>query len=96
MIMRISSAFVPEDTVEAYLDDLSRTVIPLYSKASGLASVAVLRRQLVAYGEVAIVSAWDSREAMLEFFNSTPPPSAASLCAVILREPLSYELVLCA
>jgi heme-degrading monooxygenase HmoA len=96
MIVRICSDVVAKDKVESYVDDLRRSVLPLYSDATGLVSVFILRRQLVAYGEVATVSTWKSCDAMGEFVRNKLPPSAASLYTVLRREALTYELLSCA
>jgi hypothetical protein len=96
MIVRICSDVVAKDKVESYVDDLRRCVIPLHTDATGLVSVSILRRQLVAYGEVATVSTWKSCDAMGEFALNKLPPSAGSLYTVLRREPLTYELVFCA
>jgi heme-degrading monooxygenase HmoA len=93
MIVRISCDIVVEDEVEKYLDELFKSVMPLYSGASGLLSVSILQRRLVAYGEVATVSAWQSSDAMHKFFQSTLPPCTATRYTVIRRDPITYELV---
>jgi hypothetical protein len=94
MIVRICSDVVAKDKVESYVDDLRRSVIPLYSDATGLVSLSMLRRQLVAYGEVVTMSTWESCDAMGEFLLNKLP-SAASLYTVFRREALTYELLSC-
>jgi heme-degrading monooxygenase HmoA len=95
MVVRICSDVVASANVEMYLEELRGTVIPIYSAAVGLVSVLLLRRQLVAYGEVAIVSVWQSHEAMAAFFEQRLPSNAASQHTVIRREPITYDFLPC-
>jgi heme-degrading monooxygenase HmoA len=93
MIMRICCDVVVEDHLETYLDELFKTVIPLYSAASGVLSVSILQRRLVAYAEVATISAWQSAEFMSSFVKNDLRSYATTQYAVICREPIVYELV---
>jgi hypothetical protein len=91
VIVRICSDLVVHENIAMYLNDLSKRVLPLYRAADGLQSVSVLQRELVAYGEVATLSAWDSEEAMLQFFRM---PLPVPLGIVIQRDPLIFQVVL--
>lgn len=91
MIVRICSDLVVHENIAMYLNDLSKRVLPLYRAADGLQSVSVLQRKVVAYGEVATLSAWDSEQAMLEFLRM-PLPVPAGI--VIRRDPLIFEVVM--
>lgn len=90
VIVRICSDLVARENIAMYVNDLSERVLPLYRVADGLQSVSVLQRKLVAYGEIATVSAWDSEEAMLQFFRV---PLPVPLGIVIQRDPLIFEVV---
>jgi len=95
MVFRICSDVVASANVEMYLEELRGTVIPIYSTAAGLVSVSLLRRQLVAYGELAVVSVWRSHDAMAAFFEQRLPSNAASQHTVIRREPITYDFLPC-
>lgn len=95
MVFRICSDVVASANVEMYLEELRGTVIPIYSTAAGLVSVSLLRRQLVAYGELAVVSVWKSHDAMAAFFEQRLPSNAASQHTVIRREPITYDFLPC-
>jgi hypothetical protein len=43
MIVHMRADFVPSDKVDAYLEELRRDVLPLYSEAAGFMSVTILR-----------------------------------------------------
>jgi heme-degrading monooxygenase HmoA len=90
VIVRICSDLVACENIPAYVADLSQRVLPLYRLADGLQSVSVLQRKLIAYGEIATVSAWDSAEAMADFFRASVPKPAG---IVIRRDPLIFEVV---
>jgi heme-degrading monooxygenase HmoA len=94
MIVRICSAFVLSSLIEPYLDGLRGTVMPIYAAATGLLSVSVLQRHLVAYSEVLIVSSWESEEAMRQFMRH-PVHLDGTLQeqTSIRREPIFYEVV---
>ena len=93
MVVRICSDVVASANVEMYLEELRDTVIPIYSTAAGLVSVFLLRRQLVAYGELAVVSVWKSHDAMAAFFEQRLPINAALQHTVIRREPITYDFL---
>lgn len=90
VIVRICSDLVACENIETYVNDLSQRVLPLYRVADGLQSVSVLQRKLVAYGEIATLSAWNSEQAMFEFLR-VPLPTPPKI--VIRRDPLVFEVV---
>jgi hypothetical protein len=93
MIVWISSDYVMCAQLDAHLNDVRLNLIPAYLSASGLISVCLLRRQLLAYDEVVIISSWESRAALEIFCESAKPPSPSE-CATIRKEPVILE-VLC-
>ena len=77
---------------ESYLKQLLKAVIPAYQAAPGLLTVALLRRSLVGYEEIAIVTTWESEEHMQRFCDSSPVMSQSG--ASIQREPPQlYQVV---
>jgi heme-degrading monooxygenase HmoA len=93
MIVHMRADFVPSDKVDAYLEELRRDVLPLYSQAAGFMSVTILRRQLVAYGEVVTISCWNSEGEIREFLNQQWSLSPGTNFAVIQREAVTYEVI---
>jgi hypothetical protein len=93
MIVRICSDFVASDNVEAYLQELRRTIVPLYSSSPGLVSVSVLRRQLVAYGEISVGSTWESQDAMNDFYLHKPSLQPGLQHCVLRGQPITYDVV---
>jgi hypothetical protein len=85
--------FVPSDKFDAYLEELRSDVLPLYWRAAGLMSVTVLKRQLIAYGEVATLSCWSSQDQMSEFLNNRSSLPAGANFAVIRKEAVTYEII---
>ena len=67
MIVRISSAAVPESGLTAYLDYVQKVEIPAYEAADGLVSVTLVRRNLGGYVEVLTLSIWQSEDALRRF-----------------------------
>lgn len=90
MIVRICSDLVAAENVHLYLTDLSERVLPLYRRAEGLQSVSVLRRHLIAYGEIATLSVWHSKEAMEDFCREPLPLPTGT---VIRHEALVFDLI---
>lgn len=78
--------------VEAYSKKLLQTVIPAYQAAPGLLAIAVLRRSLVGYEEIATVTTWQSEEHMQKFCESSSATSQTG--ASIQREPPQLYQVL--
>jgi len=82
-----------ESHAEAYLKRLLEAVIPSYRAVPGLTAIKVLRRPLVAYEEISILTTWKSEEHMRKF--SEPNPVSSPDSALIQREPPHiYQLVL--
>lgn len=94
MIARVCSGFVIFDRIDEFLQRLRQQVLPAYVSASGILSVAVLQRTLVAYHEVVILSLWESRDAVFEFAGNDPGAEVSiKELGVILKEPVNFELV---
>jgi hypothetical protein len=85
------SDVVVHAAVDGYLNELFKTVVPLYSGATGLLSMSILKRRLQAYDEVAIVSSWESSCGMDDCVRKTLP-AVVPYDVVIRREPVIYEL----
>jgi hypothetical protein len=62
VIVRISSAVVPEHKATCYLEHVQAGEILSYEAAPGLISVSLLQRSLVAYVESMIISLWRSED----------------------------------
>jgi heme-degrading monooxygenase HmoA len=91
-VVQIASVFVVQSHAESYLKRLLGSVIPAYEAASGLLTVAVLRRSLVGYEEFATVTTWQSEEHMQNFCESNPAISQSGTS--IQREPPQlYQVV---
>ena len=67
MNVRIASRFVLEDKASVYWEYLHDAIVPRYEVADGLLSVFVLKRQVIAYVELDILSFWESEPAMVRF-----------------------------
>lgn len=95
VIVRISSAVVPESMASSYLEYVQRCEIPCYEVASGLIGVSVLQKPFVAYVELMTVSVWQSEEALERFVRDQLPAdhTEASGGAIELSERI-YEVVL--
>lgn len=77
---------------EPYLKRLLEAVIPAYEAAPGLLTVAVLRRSLVGYEEIATVTTWESEEHMQRFCESSPEMSQSGVFNQ-KEPPQLYQLV---
>jgi heme-degrading monooxygenase HmoA len=95
VIVRISSAVVPESMASSYLEYVQRCEIPCYEVASGLIGVSVLQKPFVAYVELMTVSVWQSEEALKRFVRDQLPAdrTEAGGGAIELSERI-YEVVL--
>jgi hypothetical protein len=92
MIVRMCSDVVTHSAVDSYLNELFKTIVPLYSGATGLLSLSVLKRRLQAYDEIAVVSSWESSSAMDDCVRRISP-AVVPYDVVIRREPVIYELL---
>jgi hypothetical protein len=93
VILRISSIAIPKAGIDNYLDHVERDLIPRYQTASGLESISILQRVVVAYVEVITISAWQSQDALTHFF-ATWPADMKHECAGIEFEPHTYTLLM--
>src|SRR5215467_13387739 len=66
MIARVCSGFIIYDRIEEFLVILRDEILPAYTSADGILSVLVLRRTLVGYHEVMVLSLWESRQAVAD------------------------------
>jgi hypothetical protein len=80
-------------SVEAYLQELHSTIIPVYSSSVELVSVSVLRRQLVSYGEVSVLTVWESQDAMNDFYLHKPSLQPGLQHCVLRSQPVIYDVV---
>lgn len=81
-----------ESHAEAYLKRLLEAVVPICQAAPGLSALTVLRRSLVGYEEIAIVTTWESEEHMQSFSESS---ALSSPCSVLIQRepPHVYQIV---
>ena len=94
MIVRVSSEFVISGRIEDFLAKLQVEVIPTYTTADGMLSVLVLRRTLVGYCEIMIVSLWESNGAAIQFAGGgLPRAEFVQEFGVIQKETINFELV---
>lgn len=93
MIVRISSIAIPKTKIAEYLEYAERSLLPAFEAASGLDSVHLLQRSLVAYDELIAISVWNSEEALVRFVESCPSHCAERELAAIEFEPHTYNLV---
>jgi heme-degrading monooxygenase HmoA len=95
VIVRISSAVVPESMVSSYLEYVQNCEIPCYEVANGLIGVSVLQKPFVAYVELMTVSVWRSEEALKRFVKDQLPADRAEAdCGTIELSERIYEVVL--
>jgi heme-degrading monooxygenase HmoA len=95
MIVRISSAVVPESEASSYLEYVQNCEIPCYEVASGLIGVSVLQKPFVAYVELMTVSVWRSEEALNRFVRDQLPADRAKAGRGTLQlSERIYEVVL--
>jgi len=95
MIVRISSAVVPESMVSSYLEYVQSYEIPRYEAANGLIGVYVLQKPFVAYVELMTVSIWQSEEASGQFVRDPLPADRAKRdCGAVELPERIYEIVL--
>ena len=91
-IVRVASVFVMQSQAEPYLKGLLEALIPAYQTTPGLSALKVLRRSLVGYEEISMVTTWESEERMRGFREPLPMSSPNS--ALIQREPPHvYQLI---
>jgi len=76
--VRISVAVVAESNLNPYLEHVQTSEIPKYEAAEGLVSFCVLKRPFVAYGELLIISFWQSEQALTRFLETQTPTPAAT------------------
>ncbi len=95
VIVRISSAIVPEPMASSYLEYMQNCEIPCYEVANGLIGVSVLQKPFVAYVELMTVSVWRSEEALKRFVRDQLHADRAEAGggAIELSERI-YEVVL--
>lgn len=94
LILRTSSAIVPDSMFDTYLSHVQATTIPAYEAATGLISVSVFRRPVVGYVELLTLTMWQSGQALTGFLDSCPPiTELSSDNGVIHMESHVYELV---
>jgi hypothetical protein len=93
MILQISFVAVPTSEFRSYLEEMKHTTLPAYEGANGLISVALFQRALVAYIEVATISAWRSEQELAQFLEHTSPTASAVNHVVMWRGETAYELV---
>jgi heme-degrading monooxygenase HmoA len=94
MIVKISSAIMPQSLFDPYLNRVQATTIPTYKAATGLISVSVFRRLVSGYVELLTLTVWQSEQALTRFLQSCPPIKKFSNDnGVIHLEPHVYELV---
>lgn len=78
--------------VDAYLSHLLDTIVPEFQSVPGLLAIKVLRRSLVAYEEITMITTWKSGERIPSFRGLTA--AAIPEIAVLEREsPHDYEVV---
>jgi heme-degrading monooxygenase HmoA len=97
MILRNSIVFVPCSECHHYLAFLRETVVPDHEQTEGLISVSISHRTMVGYCEFAILSVWQSEQAMTSFLERETP-SAKQVAerdqSFVHRAPEVYELVI--
>lgn len=81
-----------QSQAEPYLKQLLEALTPACQATPGLSALRVLRRSLVGYEEISMVTIWESEERMQGFCEPIPVSSQSSV--LIQREPpLVYQLV---
>ena len=94
MIARVCSEFVISDHIEDFLAKLRVEVLPAYTSADGILSVLVLRRALVGYNEVMVLSLWESKEAVFKFAGRRSVEAEfIKELGVIEKEIVNFDLV---
>jgi heme-degrading monooxygenase HmoA len=86
MLVRISSVFVPYTQCAEHLEHVYGEVLPDLASAEGFICVWLLQRSLVGYSEFALVSLWQSEQAVTRYEASLDAASEG-LGAIVRRTP---------
>ena len=93
MFLKISFAIVPQHRADDYLAYVRRFVSPRYRSAAGLVSIQLLRRPVVAYVEVLMLSAWRTQQALEQFAAIEPAIDRGGLeYGAIVLDARTYEV----
>jgi len=94
MIARVCSEFVISTRMEDFLAKLRDEVLPAYISANGILSVMILRRALIGYTEVLILSLWESQDAVLQFASRESFDEAyIRELGIIRKERLAFDVI---
>ena len=96
-IIRVSSVFVLQSDVERFLAQLLDSGVRSYLNADGLLTIIVLRRSLVAYAEIMLLSTWQSDKQMKNVFESGTIVNegfGTGVVSVRTEPPNVYDLVI--
>jgi len=93
VIIKISTAIVPESKIASYLKYLECKEIPTLETVEGLVSVSLLRRDCVAYVELMTLTLWSCEPQALESIDSIADQVKKEYGVVDLRTR-NFEVVL--
>jgi hypothetical protein len=92
MVVLIHTDLVVSTAAAVYLEEIHRTIIPAYLEAEGILSASIVRRDLLAYSEMVLISWWRSRISLDAFLSNTGNLNSVRN-VTISKEPLIFEVL---